>query len=69
MLVAIGIAQVNNINFKQEKNMEKTTLKSYDKNVAKQKRIKELQENIVLYTCELRRFKEELIKLQNQEVA
>jgi hypothetical protein len=49
--------------------MEKTTLKSYDKNVAKQKRIKELQENIVLYTCELRRFKEELIKLQNQEVA
>jgi hypothetical protein len=46
-----------------------TTLKPYDKNVAKQKRIKELQENIVLYTCELRRFKEELIKLQNEEVA
>jgi hypothetical protein len=49
--------------------MKKTTLKPYDKNVAKQKRIKELQENIVLYTCELRRFKEELIKLQNQGVA
>jgi hypothetical protein len=55
--------------YKKEINMEKTTLKPYDKNVAKQKRIKELQENIVLYTCELRRFKEELIKLQNQEVA
>ena len=46
--------------------MKNTILKPYDKNVAKQKRIKELQKNIVLYTCELRRFKEELIDLQNQ---
>ena len=49
--------------------MKKTTLKPYSKNVAKQKRIQELKEHIVLYTCELRRYKEELMQLQDQKVS